>query len=73
MQAIQINIDAATPNVSLSATSPRAVRVDQSEVLQKHGEGWHCQGEMLQGLLADWELAQANLCMVPWELWGSLS
>lgn len=35
MQAIQINTDAATPNVSVSVTSPRAARVISQKVLQK--------------------------------------
>lgn len=76
MQAIQINIDAATPNVSISVASPRAVRVDQSGSAAESAVGAGtarvrcCRGCWLAGSR---QLAQANLCMAPRELWSSLS
>lgn len=76
VQVIQIKIDAATPNVSVSVASPRAVSVDQSgdaaESAVRAGTARLrcCRGYWLAG---GWELAQANLCMVPKELWSSLS
>jgi len=76
VQAIQVNIDAATPNVSVIVASPRAARVDPSGSAAEGAVGAgtaevrYCRGCWLAG---GWELARASLGRVPQQLWSSHS
>lgn len=75
-QASQININAVAPNVSVCVASTRAARAAQPGSCRKRSGGRRCQGEMLLLPLA-WgcsrEMAQANLSIIPRDLWSFLS